>query len=124
MLAYLAPRRDHPGDGKFWRRLAVPRRLGFSVLAVTPSLATTLYLGILQRYQASIDTPLGLLTPADRADGRHCALGKGLDLRMAGRRHRRAGQAGAGTAPAGPRDAGRPREMTEQSAIGSHWHCG
>lgn len=85
--------------------------LAFSVLAVT-LLATTLYLGILQRYPASIVAPLGLMTPLMTVLMGILLLGEGFDLRMA---------AGGIIALVGlvlvlrqqaPRDAEQPREMT------------
>ncbi len=85
--------------------------LAFSVVAVT-LLATTLYLGILQRYPASIVAPLGLMTPLMTVLMGILLLGEGFDLRMA---------AGGIIALVGlvlvlrqqaPRDAEQPREMT------------
>lgn len=85
--------------------------LAFSVIAVT-LLATTLYLGILQRYPASIVAPLGLMTPLMTVVMGIALLGESFDGRMA---------AGGVIALVGlvlvlrqqaPRDAEQPREMT------------
>ena len=85
--------------------------LAFSVVAVT-LLATTLYLGILQRYPASVVAPLGLMMPLMTVLMGILLLGEGFDLRMA---------VGGIIALVGlvlvlrqqaPRDAEQPREMT------------
>lgn len=85
--------------------------LGFSVVAVT-LLATTMYLGLLQRYPASIVAPLGLMMPLMAVLIGVVLLGESFDLRMA---------AGGVIALCGlvlvlrqqaPRDAEQPREMT------------
>lgn len=85
--------------------------LAFSVIAVT-LMATTLYLGILQRYPASIVAPLGLMTPLMTVVMGVLLLGESFDLRMA---------AGGIIALIGlvlvlrqqaSRDAEQPREMT------------
>lgn len=85
--------------------------LVFSVIAVT-LLATTLYLGILQRYPASIVAPLGLMTPLMTVALGITLLGEGFDIQMA---------TGGVIALVGlvlvlrqqaPRDAEQPVEMT------------
>ena len=77
LLAETTPVTASLGAG--WPFLAA---LAFSVIAVT-LLATTLYLGILQRYPASIVAPLGLMTPLMTVVMGILLLGEGFDLRMA-----------------------------------------
>ena len=85
--------------------------LAFSVVLVT-LVATTTYLGLLQRYPASIVAPLGLMTPLMTVVMGIVLLGESFDLRMA---------VGGIVALFGlvlvlrqqaPRDAEQPREMT------------
>ncbi|MDC9826388.1 DMT family transporter [Devosia sp. ZB163] len=77
LLAETTPVTASLGAG--WPFLAA---LAFSVIAVT-LMATTLYLGILQRYPASIVAPLGLMTPLMTVVMGILLLGEGFDLRMA-----------------------------------------
>jgi drug/metabolite transporter (DMT)-like permease len=85
--------------------------LAFSVVLVT-LMATTLYLGLLQRYPASIIAPLGLMMPLMAVAMGVVLLGEPFDLRMG---------VGAAIALLGlllvlrkqpPRDAEQPQEMT------------
>ncbi|MGV3491196.1 MAG: DMT family transporter [Devosia sp.] len=56
--------------------------LAFSVLGVT-LLATTLYLGLLQRYPASVISPLGLMMPLMTVAMGIMLLGESFDVQMA-----------------------------------------
>jgi len=85
--------------------------LAFSVVLVT-LMATTMYLGLLQRYPASIIAPLGLMMPLMAVAMGVLLLGESFDLHMA---------IGGVIALVGlvlvlrqqaPRDAEQPREMT------------
>ncbi len=111
MLAYALLVETTPVTASFGAGWPFLAGLAFSVLAVT-LLATTMYLGILQRYPASIVAPLGLMTPLMTVLMGILILGEGFDLRMA---------LGGAIALLGlvlvlrqqaPRDAEQPREMT------------
>jgi len=111
MLAYSLLAEPAPIAASFDAGLPFFAGLAFSVVAVT-LLATTAYLGLLQRYPASIIAPLGLMTPLMTVVMGILLLGESFDLRMA---------IGGIVALLGlllvlrqqaPRDAEQPREMT------------
>jgi O-acetylserine/cysteine efflux transporter len=111
MLAYSLLVEPDPVSISFSAGLPFFAGLAFSVVAVT-LLATTAYLGLLQRYPASVIAPLGLMTPLMSVAMGVMLLNESFDLRMA---------IGGGVAMLGlllvlrqqpVRGAEQPREMT------------